>query len=224
MQRENNFYDGKLQRKEKMNRKGLLNPRTKVAREAAVLLYTQQEKEYKQAKMRALKTLGLRILPSNADVARELDEVAEETEGPTRRDLLVQMRMEAIHVMEPLQQFTPRLIGSVWRGTAHKGSDIDIVAFSIKSDAVIRQLQEEKFRIIEKKPISVLKNGVKNNSFHLYLLRPTGTQVEIVVRTPEEASRPEKCEIYGDIKTGLNYNQLQKVLEENPLRKFVPEK
>jgi predicted nucleotidyltransferase len=200
------------------------SPRKKVAREAAVLLYTQQEKEYKQAKMRALKTLGIRILPSNADVARELDEVAEETEGPTRRDLLLQMRKEALEIMKTLERFNPRLVGSVWRGTANKRSDIDITVFSANPDAVIGQIQENKFRITEKKAVSVLKNGEKKESFHVFLRLPTGNQVEIVIRSPEDALKPEKCEIYGDPKTGLNYIQLRRVIEENPLRKFVPEK
>ncbi|MGD8507086.1 MAG: hypothetical protein PVF15_10545, partial [Candidatus Bathyarchaeota archaeon] len=53
----------------------------RVAREAALLLYTAQEKEYKQAKKRAAENLGARALPSNSEVARELDAIAEEREG-----------------------------------------------------------------------------------------------------------------------------------------------
>ena len=45
--------------------------RNRVAREAALLLYTSQEKEYKQAKKRASETLGARVLPSNLEVAEE---------------------------------------------------------------------------------------------------------------------------------------------------------
>jgi len=42
----------------------------RVAREAALLLYTSQEKEYKQAKKRATENLGARILPSNAETKK----------------------------------------------------------------------------------------------------------------------------------------------------------
>lgn len=196
--------------------------RKRVAREAAVLLYTSQEKEYKQAKRRAVKTLGIQILPSNAEVAKELDEFAEEMEGSAREYLLLQMRREALEIMKALRSFHPKLTGSVWRGTAHKGSDIDIATFSSDSEAVPTQLQRGGFKITETKWISVVKRGEKKSSFHIYLLLPSGNEVEIAVRSPENMNRPEKCEIYGGINRGLSYTQLQKVLEENPLQKFVP--
>ena len=53
----------------------------RVAREAATLLYFGAEKEYKQAKDKAAKTLGAHFLPSNREVALELDNVTEEQEG-----------------------------------------------------------------------------------------------------------------------------------------------
>ena len=56
----------------------------KVAREAATLLYFGAEKEYKQAKTRAAQTLGTNFLPSNLEVALELDKMAEENEGENR--------------------------------------------------------------------------------------------------------------------------------------------
>ena len=106
------------------------NLKRRVAREAATLLYTSQEKEYKQAKMRAAETLGIRVLPSNFEVAMELDRIAEEMEGASRKAMLLQMRKEALQIMRRLEGFHPRLVGSVWRGTAHHNSDIDILTFS----------------------------------------------------------------------------------------------
>ncbi|HDM44938.1 MAG TPA: tRNA adenylyltransferase, partial [Candidatus Bathyarchaeota archaeon] len=91
--------------------------RLKVAREAALLLYTSQEKEYKQAKTKAARTLRLKVYPSNREVAEELDRLAEEMEGKARADRLTKMRKEALRVMEALREFNPILIGSVWRGT-----------------------------------------------------------------------------------------------------------
>lgn len=58
----------------------------KIAREAAILLYYGTEKEYKQAKLKAAETFRSRFLPSNLDVALELDNIAEETEGPAERN------------------------------------------------------------------------------------------------------------------------------------------
>ncbi|PVX24800.1 MAG: tRNA adenylyltransferase, partial [Candidatus Bathyarchaeum sp.] len=88
--------------------------RNRVAQEAALLLYTSQEKEYKQAKKRAAETLGARVLPSNHEVAEELHEIAEEREGTHRRERLLRMRKEAEEIMKALKEFNPRLVGSVW--------------------------------------------------------------------------------------------------------------
>jgi len=193
-----------------------------VAREAAILLYTSQEKEYKQAKRRAAQTLGARILPSNVEVAEEFDKISEETEGPLRKERLVRMRKEALRAMETLKDFHPRLVGSVWRGTAHRNSDIDILTFSSDPTMVLAQLQKSGFRIAKNEWQSVTKGGRRESSFHIHLILGSGDEVEVVVRSPERVGVLERCEIYGDVVTGLNQHQLQRVLEENPLQKFVP--
>jgi len=197
--------------------------RKRVAREAAVLLYTSQEKEYKQAKKQAAKTLGVRVLPSNLEVAEELDKIAEEKEGPSRKELLLQMRKEALQIMETLKDFSPKLIGSVWRGTAHQNSDIDILAFSEDPKAVLIQLQKNKYTIGSSEWRSVTKRGKKESSFHIHFILPSGHEAEVVVRNLEKMGVLERCEVYGDVLTGLSYPQLLRVLKEKPLQKFVPE-
>jgi len=194
----------------------------RVAREAAILLYTSQEKEYKQAKLRAAKTLGTRILPSNAQVAKELDNVADEMEGSTRKEKLLQMRHEALQIMKAIEDFNPRLIGSVWRGTAHKNSDIDIVTFSSDPAPVLVQLQHKNFMVKKTEWQSAPKLSWREQSFHIYLALPSGNEAEVVVRGLEGKNQKEKCEIYGDTVTGLSCSELERILAEDPLRKFVP--
>ena len=198
------------------------NPRRRVAREAATLLYTSQEKEYKQAKMRAAETLGIRALPGNFEVARELDRIAEEMEGASRKAMLLQMRQEALQIMRKLKAFHPRLVGSVWRGTAHHNSDIDIITFSSDPNAILERLREGDFRISRAEWSSVTKKGEKASSFHIHLVLPSGSKVEVVVRSPDRMGPVERCEIYGDRVTGLNHQQLERVLRENPQQRFVP--
>jgi len=81
--------------------------KSRVAREAATLLYFGVEKEYKQAKIRAARTLGIHFLPSNLEVALELDKIAEENEGENRKERLIQMREEALQVMKLLDAYCP---------------------------------------------------------------------------------------------------------------------
>lgn len=186
------------------------------------MLYTSQEKEYKQAKKKAAETLGVRVLPSNLEVAKDLDKIADETEGPSRQERLLQMRREALQIMDALKGFSPRLVGSVWRGTAHRNSDIDIDAFSSLPETVLAKLKEKNFNVERTERQSVTKGGKAEPSFHIYLTLPSGNKAEIAVRDPEKRDVLRRCEIYGDPITGLSYPQLQRVLEESPSRRFVP--
>jgi predicted nucleotidyltransferase len=197
--------------------------RKKVAREAALLLYTMQEREFKQAKERAAKILGLRIMPTNLEVAEELDSIAEEYEGSERKERLIRMRKEALEIMESLREFNPRLIGSVWRGTANKNSDIDIVIFSQKRDFLMDILRGKGFKIARTELTPAIKNG-SGEALHIYISFPSGDEAEVVVKGLEDMQREERCEIYGDLKKGLGVDQLREVIEKNPLQRFLPEK
>jgi predicted nucleotidyltransferase len=200
----------------------LENSRRRVAREAAALLYSSQEKEYKQAKMRAAEILGVGVLPSNLEVARELDEIAEEKEGISRRRMLLRMRREALQIMKELGNFHTRLVGSVWRGTAHHNSDIDIQAFASDPDAVLERARKADLRIMGAEWSSVTKKGRRESSFHINLALPSGSKAEIVVKEMDKKGISERCEIYGDSVIGLSYSQLEAVLREDPYRRFVP--
>lgn len=195
--------------------------RKRVAQETAELLYTGQEKEYKQAKLCAARTLGVHVLPSNAEVAMELDRIAEEREGKTRQERLAQMRHEALQVMQVLENYKPILVGSVWRGTAHYTSDIDIVAYAQNAQKIVLALQKSNYSITKTEVQTVTKKGEKRRSVHVYVNLPPNNQAEIVVRSLEDSSRQVKCEIYGDTVTGLTIQQLQQTLRKDPQQKFL---
>lgn len=195
--------------------------RKKVAREAALLLYTLQEREFKQAKERAAKTLGLRIFPSNFEVAEELDRLSEEYEGEERWSRLIRMRKEALEIMRCLSTFHPRLTGSVWRGTANKNSDIDIVVFSQSWESVIEAAERSGLKISSIEVAPSIKNCY-GKTLHIFVDLPLGDRAEIIVRRTEDMDKEEICDIYGDVKRGLTIDQLKEVLEKDPLKRFVP--
>jgi predicted nucleotidyltransferase len=196
--------------------------RKRVAHEAANLLYTEQEKEYKQAKSRAAKTLGIHVLPSNFEIARELDEIARASEGKKRQEKLVIMRQQALLIMQTLDKFDPILVGSVWRGTAHHNSDIDITVFAQEPRVVISALEKSSRSITNEKFQITTEKGKKQHSVHIYIKLKLHDTAEIVVRNPEDLDHKVICEIYGDLVTGLTINELERVLKENPTQKFLP--
>jgi predicted nucleotidyltransferase len=194
----------------------------RVAREAATLLYFGAEKEYKQAKEKAAETLGTHFLPSNLEVALELDKIAEENEGSKRKERLIEMRKEALKIMKLLDHYCPVLIGSVWRGTIKHGSDIDIAVYTDDPEIIVNALKAECVRVLKTSWTTVNKRGATLESFHIYGETSAKHGLEIVARSKEEAGKKRKCEIFGDEMKGLNIKDLKKVLDNNPTQQFIP--
>ncbi len=192
-----------------------MGERSSVAREAAKLLYSGAAEEYIQAKEMAVASLGVRGTPSNYEVAVELDRLADEMEGGERQRRLAEMRGTALAVMKKLASFSPRLIGSVWRGTARRGSDVDVVALARSPMEVEKALTDYKIR--EKGEVN-FKGGV--HAYH-FKLEAGRDEIEVVVRDPSEYME-DRCDIYGDVKRGATLPELEKLLRVDPLRRFVP--
>ena len=195
--------------------------REAVAREAARLLYNRSVKEYKDAKEMAAASLGSGSLPSNYEVAVELDTITDEYEGPGRQRMLIGMREIALDVMRELGGLSPVLIGSVWRGTVRKGSDIDIVVYHLDPIEVTQMLG--KYTIIETEKTQFIVDGMPKTSTHISMTIDEHP-VEVVVRPPEDRDfyRDERCETYGDFKKGINLRDLEKLMSSDPLRRFIP--
>jgi predicted nucleotidyltransferase len=196
--------------------------RKKVTIEAATLLYDGVEKEYKQAKLKAAKTFGLHFMPTNLEVALEIDRIAEEKEGPTREERLVRMRKEALRIMRIVEKYNPILVGSVWRGTIHHDSDLDIIVHNEEPQEVLRTLEQTDLKIERTEWIGMTKHGKKKSSFHVHAQSPIKEEVEIIVHSPEEECIRVICEIYGDEISGLRSEELERVLKENPTKRFLP--
>lgn len=199
------------------------NLKQRVAREAANLLYFGAEKEYKQAKNKAAQILGTNFLPSNLEVAVELDKIAEEKEGPTRRNRLICMRKEALQVMKLLREYKPLLIGSVWRGTIKVGSDIDIAVYTDEPGEIIEFLRNNGINVLKSNWANVNKRGETLESFHIYAQTEAKHSLEIVARKMEDYGKKRKCETFGDEIRGLKIKELEKVLQDNATQQFTPQ-
>ncbi len=198
------------------------DPRREVAREAARLLYTGASEEYLHAKERAAQSLGVETMPSNHEVAVELDLLADELEGKTRAELIIKMRDLALGLMRVLSDFRPVLRGSVWRGTARKGSDIDIDIYSNEPVEVKNLLEDSGYSVIGFQEKVAVSGRVMSRSTHIQVRLEDDIEGEVVVRPVEEHGLEVRCEVYGDAKRGLHLPELEKLMNTDLLRKFVP--
>jgi predicted nucleotidyltransferase len=131
------------------------------------------------------------------------------------------MRETALKVMRLLGDLNPTLIGSVWRGTAREGSDIDVVIYGDPDEAERRLKEAHRVTDMTVKTFTV--DGAPRTSTHL-TVEAGGYQVEVVVRPPGDADayRDERCDIYGDTKRGIGLAELERLMRSDPLRRFVP--
>ena len=199
-----------------------MDPRRDVAREAARLLYTGASEEYIHAKERAARSLGIETMPSNHEVAVELDTLADEIEGITRAELIIKMRDLALGLMRVLSNVKPVLRGSVWRGTARKGSDIDIDVYSNEPTEVKKLLEDSGYKVSGSEENVAVSGRLMSRSTHIQVTLEDEIDGEVVVRPAEEHGLEKRCEVYGDVKKGLSFPELEKLMNTDPLRKFVP--
>ncbi len=198
-----------------------MDQRKQVAEEAARLLYNSGVKEYKDAKEMAASNLGAKILPSNYEVAVELDKLAALMEGSERNNRLLAMRETALKVMKTIESYGPKLIGSVWRGTARRGSDIDIMVYHSDPSFIAREVSDVS-DVKDMDDETYYIEGIPHQTTHL-IMNVCDFDLEIVVKPPEEQIK-ERCEIYGDLKVGVGVNELEKLMKSDPLRRFVPKR
>ena len=171
--------------------------------------------------MKAAQNFGAHVLPSNLEVALELDKVAEETEGSARTERLIQMRIEALKVMKMLEEYCPVLIGSVWRGTIRRGSDIDVEAHFDEPEEIVNLLNAGGIKISRTERMTVTEHGKTETSLHVHAKLSGQFPVEIVVRALDEAGRKRTCDTFGDQIKGVTVRELEKLLKEDPAKKFV---
>lgn len=195
--------------------------REDVARLAARLLYDRKVKEYKDAKEMAAASLGSKTLPSNYEVAVELDALTDRLEGEDRQRRLAEMREAALQVMKELTRYRPRLMGSVWRGTVRLGSDIDIIVYGDPEE--VEHTLSQSHNVDGRETRRFTLEGLPRETTHI-TLTVGGYDAEVVVRPPRdmEAYRLDRCETYGDHRRGLGVPELEKLMKTDPLRRFVP--
>jgi predicted nucleotidyltransferase len=168
--------------------------RHRVAVEAARILYHREVKEYWHAKREAAKRQGVPHLPSNREVHEQLLLIARKVEGDEHLRRLTAMRVQALALMERLDEFQPRLIGSVLTGHIRVGSDIDLNVHCDDVEPVVELLSgyEPVVEVVRSR-----KNGENQEFIHVRLANVGGFEAEITVYPVEWLSVHPRCGITG---------------------------
>lgn len=119
--------------------------RMEVAAEAARILATEGQRNYRTAKEKAAERLGLSpraALPSNAEVESELRMRQQLYGGDAHLENLAELRGAALQAMEFFREFRPKLVGPVLEGTADRHSRISLHLFCDTEEDVTRFLMD----------------------------------------------------------------------------------
>ncbi|MGD9264558.1 MAG: hypothetical protein PVJ71_02145 [Lysobacterales bacterium] len=120
--------------------------RRMVAAEAARIMATEAQSNYRIAKLKAAHRLGAgadTALPSNLEVEHALRDYQAFYGGTRHLDHLFEMRSAALRAMRLLEPFHPRLVGPVLDGTADEYARVTLHVFNDPPDAVSIHLLEK---------------------------------------------------------------------------------
>ncbi|NND45060.1 MAG: hypothetical protein HKN58_07035 [Xanthomonadales bacterium] len=117
-----------------------------VAAEAARIMATEGQRNYRSAKQKAALRIGVSsrlALPSNKEVEAALREYQGCYGGEQHVRHLEKLRETALRVMHALEPYCPRLVGPVLEGTADRHSRVSLHLFNDPPDAVAMHLSEK---------------------------------------------------------------------------------
>lgn len=178
------------------------------------MMYDRRESEYYRAKMKAARHLCRgwakpADLPSNAEIRDQIQLFARLHEGNERTANLQRMRVAALQMMQLLERFRPRLIGSVLTGHIRKGSDIDLHLFSDSLEAVTNVLDQEAYAYeVERK--HVRKQGETRVYQHVHVQGEH--PVELTVYAANQAHYVFKSSITGKAMERVSIAELKQFL------------
>lgn len=120
--------------------------RQRLAHEAARWMAESGIRDYHLAKQKAASRLGISddaCLPRNAEIEQALREHQRLFAGAAHDASLQRRRHAALHALEFLHAFSPRLVGPVLDGTADANSPVQLHLYEDDPDAVQRFLEEQ---------------------------------------------------------------------------------
>jgi len=119
--------------------------RRDVAAEAARIMATEGQRNYRAAKQKAAERIGVSsrmALPSNLEVEEALRAYQGFYGGEQHSRHIEFLRETALKVMRSLDPFSPRLVGPVLDGTADQHSRVSLHLFNDPPDAVVLHFRE----------------------------------------------------------------------------------
>ncbi|MGI9305171.1 MAG: hypothetical protein ACR2RB_21065 [Gammaproteobacteria bacterium] len=172
--------------------------RVLVADEAARIILDEGVKDYQLAKHKAAARLGFtsrRALPRNTEIERAVLSRRALFDAETHDLHLRELRQTALQAMQLFENFNPRLVGSVLKGTAGARSNINLHLFADTVEDVIFLLTDANI------PYQSKEKRLRLNGAALYYpaleFMADKVEIEAVIMPPDNIRQAPLCPIDG---------------------------
>jgi hypothetical protein len=160
--------------------------RLEVAAEAARILATEGQHNYHAAKKKAAERIGVSerlALPSNIEVKDALLIYQALYGGRAHQDNIDTLRRTALQAMQLLDDFQPRLVGSVLDGTANAHSRVALHVFADAIETLVLFLLERGIAFDQQQRQIRWFNG-EHRMVQVVVFELQGTEIEMTVFQP----------------------------------------
>jgi len=173
--------------------------RRDVAAEAARIMATESQRNFRVAKQKAAARIGAHsrlALPSNREVEDALRAYQGFFGGEQHGQQVQELRATALEVMRKLEEFCPRLVGPVLEGTADQYSRISLHVFSDPADAVAMDLSERgvNYRFEER---TIRWHDGTHRRISLLVTEVAGRSVELALFSSKDLRQAPPCPVSG---------------------------
>ncbi len=157
--------------------------RQRIAHEAARIMTDDSVTNMMAAKQKAMQRLGVQdrhLLPDNIEVESALSEYQQLFRSDQQKILLGNLRQTAFNAMIMLKPFSPRLTGSVLRGTATENDFVSIHVFTDTPEEIHFHLTDHKIPFeVDEHQYCFGKYFAKNKMSHIPACRFFAGDIEI---------------------------------------------
>jgi len=170
--------------------------------------------DFQLAKRKAAQQLGVsekRFLPSNKEIETALIEYQGLFHSDTQPEQLRKLRQTAIHAMEFLQQFHPRLAGDVLSGTANEFSHVELHVFAEYPEQISLYLMEQKIPYAEKH--KRVKYDGEYQQQPMFNMTADNIEVDVIVFSQEGLRRAPNSPVDGQPMARADLKAVQDLLQ-----------
>lgn len=186
-----------------------------VADEAARIILDEGVKDYQVAKLKAAERLAFDqrgALPRNTEIEQAVLDRRRLFDPEAHDANLRHLREAALKGMRLFHEYSPRLVGSVLKGTAGLESDVNLHLFADTVEEVIFLLVDAGMPHQSKERRLKIHGAARY--YPALFFAADDTQVEAVVFSPDQIRQPPMCPIDGKSMRRATEAQVEALLKE----------